>query len=355
MRQVQSSPVAPDWDDDMSVAPAVQVLDTRSAGPALPVSGSVWSRGALPGADAALALLGSLGGVDAWTICRITEDTWTGLAVQPTAQATGPRSAWSGTRAASYQAGTPVARDRSLCHHLLSGPQPVVVPDLGRSQHADLRRLADGWGLNGYLGIALRAPDGRQLGSLAGFSASPVDPGQRDWPELLAVQAAALQASLSADIAALDDAREDAFERSLDSHDDVTRLPNRRGWAMLLATEEQLSTPVGDPVGLALVDLGVIRTVRSLRRAVSVVREAAGDVRLARVGPRQIGILAGGYQTSQVARVANLVQARLEGAGFRTATAHTMRAGLEPLATTWVRAENALVTARRAQAGSRSR
>ncbi len=80
-------------------------------------------------------------------------------------------------------------------------------------------------------------------------------------------------------------------------------------------------------MGLALVDLGVVRTVRTLRRAVGVAREAAGAVQLARVGPRQLGILAGGLHTSQVARTAKLVQARLEGAGFRTATAHTMRAG----------------------------
>jgi GGDEF domain-containing protein len=338
-----------DWADDLVAAPSVQVLDTRSA-VSLPGPASVWSRGTLPGADAALALLGSLGGVDAWTVTRITEDTWTGLAMQQTARAIAPGSAWSGTRAGQYNAGTPVSRDRSLCHHLLVGPQPITVPDLITNPAPDLRRIAEGWGLRGYLGIALLAPDGRPLGSLAGFSAEPLDTAERNWSELLAVQATALQASLSADIAGLADRRAESFERSLTSHDNVTRLPDRRGWAMLLATEEQLATPVGDPVGLALVDLGVVRTVRSLRRAIGVAREAAGGVQLARVGPRQLGILAGGHQTSQVARTANLVQARLEGAGFRTATAHTMRAGLEPLATTWARAENALVVARRDQA-----
>ncbi|WP_131801714.1 GAF domain-containing protein [Klenkia soli] len=349
------APAARGWVDELVIAPSVQVLDTRTAGPSLPAVGSVWSRGTLPGADAALALLGSLGGVDAWAVTRITEDTWTGLAVQTTPQAADPASRWTRTRAAQYEVGTPISRDRSLCHHLLAGPQPITVSDLRRSPEPDLRRIADGWGLHGYLGIALMSPDGRQLGSLAGLSASPVDPGDRDWSQLLAVQATALQASLSADIAALDGKRRDSFERSLESHDDVTRLPNRRGWAALLATEEKLATPVGDPVGLALVDLGVVRTVRSLRRAVSVAREAAGDVQFARVGPRQLGILAGGHQTSQVARVSNLVQARLEGAGFRTATAHTMRSGVEPLATTWARAENALVLARREQALGRGR
>ena len=343
-----------DW-DDVGITPSVRVLDTRSAAPALPVAGSVWSRGTLPGASAALALLGSLGGVDAWSVNRITEDTWVGLAVQPTAQGADPRSAWSLSRAGQYEAGTPVSRERSLCHHLLAGPQPVAMPDLSRSPAPDLRQLAGGWGLHGYLGINLMAPDGTQLGSLTGFSATPLDTAARNWPDLLAVQATALQASLSADIAALDDARADSFERSMESHDDVTRLPNRRGWASLLATEETLATPVGDPVGLALVDLGVIRTVRGLRKAVGVVREAAGEVQIARVGPRQLGILAGGRQTSQVARVATLVQARLEGAGYRTATAHTMRAGLEPLATTWARAEHALVQARREQAMGRGR
>lgn len=340
---------AQDWADGLVSAPAVHVLDTRTAAPP-PGPAAVWPRGALPGADAALALLGSLGGVDAWTVTRLTEDTWTGLALQRTDRAVAPGSTWGTTRAGQYSAGTPVARDRSLCHHLLVGPRPVTVPDLSVSPVPDLRRIAEGWGLRGYLGIALLAPDGSPLGSLAGFSAQPLDPTGRNWSDLLAVQATALQASLSADIAGLARQRADSFERSLASHDDVTKLPDRRGWAMLLATEERLATPVGDPVGLALVDLGVVRTVRSLRRAVGVAREAAGAVQLARVGPRQLGILAGGHQTSQVARTANLVQARLEGAGFRTATAHTMRAGLEPLSTTWARAENALVVARRDQA-----
>ncbi|MEI4273469.1 GAF domain-containing protein [Klenkia sp. LSe6-5] len=352
VRQVEA-PVrgAGGWADEFAIAPSVQVLDTRVGGPALPDRAAVWSRGTLPGADAALSLLGTLGGVDAWTVTRLTEDTWTGLAVQRTARATAPGAAWASSRAAQYTAGTPVARDRSLCHHLLTGPQAVAIRDLGADPAPDLRRIADGWGLHGYLGIALVAPDGRQLGSLAGLSAQPLETADRNWTELLTVQAAALQASLSADIAALVGRRQESFERSLGSQDDVTRLPNRRGWASLLATEEQLSTPVGDPVGLALVDLGVVRTVRSLRRAVAVAREAAGDVQLARVGPRQLGILAGGLQTSQVTRTAGLVQARLEGAGFTTATAHTMRAGLEPIATTWARAENALVAARREQAG----
>ncbi|MCO7221916.1 GGDEF domain-containing protein [Klenkia sp. PcliD-1-E] len=355
-RQVQSlSPASGTWDDELTPPPTVQVLDTRTAAPAAPAPASVWSRGTLPGAQAALSLLGSLGGVDAWAVTRITEDTWTGLAVQTTARTQEPDAAWSRSRAARYEAGTPVSRDRSLCHHLLTGPQPAVVTDLSRSAAPDLRRISEGWGLHGYLGIALMGRDGRQLGSLAGLSATPLRADERNWTELLAVQAGALQASLSADIAALHDQRQDAFERSLESHDDVTRLPNRRGWASLLATEERLATPVGDPVGMVLVDLGVIRTVRSLRRAVSVVREAAGEVQLARVGPRQLGLLGGGLQTSQTSRVANLVQARLEGAGYRTATAHTMRAGVEPLATTWARAENALVQARREQALDRRR
>lgn len=355
-RQAQSlSPAAGTWDEELVVAPSVQVLDTRTAVPAAPGPAPVRTRGALPGAQAALSLLGSLGGVDAWTVTRITEDTWTGLAVQTTAQAHAADSRWPHSRAARYEAGTPVSRGRSLCHHLLTGQQPTVVTDLARSAAPELRRISEGWGLHGYLGVALLAPDGHQLGSLAGFSAAPLQVADRNWTELLAVQAGALQASLSADVAALHGQRRDALERSLEHHDDVTRLPNRRGWASLLATEERLATPVGDPVGMVLVDLGVIRTVRSLRKAVAVVRECAGDVQLARVGPRQLGLLGGGRQTSQVARVANLVQARLEGAGHRTATAHTMRAGVEPLATTWARVEHALVQARREQALDRRR
>jgi hypothetical protein len=95
-----------DW-DDVGITPSVRVLDTRSAAPALPVAGSVWSRGTLPGASAALALLGSLGGVDAWSVNRITEDTWVGLAVQPTAQGADPRSAWSLSRGGPDGAGPP--------------------------------------------------------------------------------------------------------------------------------------------------------------------------------------------------------------------------------------------------------
>ena len=328
-------------------APTVQVL---SAWPTTPQRTPVVlpsSSGAMPGDRAALTLLGSVVGVDAWAITRTTEDTWTCLVLQTTARAAEPGSAWASTPAARYPVGTPIALDRSLCHHLLTGPAATVVGDLGRRDEPALRRIADSWGVRGYLGIALTAPDGARVGSLVGLSAAPLQAQDRDWSAMLEVQATALQASLAGQVAALAGVRREAYERGAANLDAVSRLPNRRGWAGLLLAEEEVSVPVGDPVGLALVDLGVVRTARSLRRAVAVVREAAGDVQLARVGPRQLGILAGGLQTSQVTRMAALVQARLEGAGFTTATAHSMRAGLEPLATTWLRVENALVAARR--------
>ncbi|KQS71873.1 hypothetical protein ASG41_19395 [Modestobacter sp. Leaf380] len=335
------------------VTPTVEVLSARTGSGVPAVAAPLvrsWPREAVRSNRASLTLLSALVGVDTWAVTRMTEDTWTGLALETAAHSADPGSRWSSSAAAGYPAGTPVRRGRSLCHHLLSGPAPVVVADLERSEDPDVRAVAATWGVRGYLGVSLTSPTGEELGSLAGLSAAPLQPDDRDWAALLTVQATALQASLSADIAALALARQEVYERSLADHDDVTRLPDRRGWARLLAAEEEMSTPVGDPVGLVLVDLGVLRTVRSLRRAVAVAGEAAGDLRLARVGPRQLGVLAGGAGASQVARTANLVQARLEGAGFATATAHSMRAGLEPLSTTWSRTEHALVAARRERA-----
>jgi hypothetical protein len=297
------------------------------------------TRTALARVESALALLTGLGGADQWVVSRMTEDTWTGLASRRTARGRATGSTWADLPASTCTAGTSVPRDQSLCHLLLVGRPAVVVPDLAEDRRPDLRRLAREWGLRAYLGVALRSADGHRLGSLVGLSGSPLpgDPGR--WGQQVAVQGGVVQAALDAASAAVEQQRRESWGRSLRSRDAVTGLADGQGWQFLLAAEERLAGPIGDPVGLAVVDIGTVRTARGVARAAAVAQEHAGGCVVARVGSRRLGLLGGGRERSAVARTAAAVQAHLRDAGFDALAASGVRLGAEPLTATWARVD----------------
>ena len=327
--------------------PVVHLVGAERADQAARSNRPPQHRMAMSGAQATLDVLSRLGVVDAWAVSRLTERSWTSLALQATPQALARGSEWAGSRAATYLPGTPVPREQTLAHHLITGPGPVAVSDLSRCEVPGVPQLARTWGFGAFLGIALIGPDGRLLGALEAMSVRPVEIDIDDWSLMLMSQGRAIESVLYADFASLGERRRALHRRAMQTADRTTGLPDRRGWGVLLTGEEELTTPLGCPAGIVLVDLGVVRTARAMRRAVSVVTAAVQGSEVVRVGPRQLGVIAGGQDYTAVEEIATVVQHRLEGGGFRTVTAFTMRAGLEALSCTWLRAEHALITARR--------
>ena len=284
-------------------------------------------------AGAAVAGLAAVQPFDVVVVSRMTDQAWTGLAARTTGRT------------------SPVGRrlpvDRSACHHLLVDERPVVVTDL--HDHADrtLRSVAAQYGVAGYAGAALRRPDGRRLGSVCGYSGTRYDgAGAVDLLPLLAVTADDLGRRLDRALDAAADERREAHERARSSSVDVTGLPDRRGWGALLQEEDVRGRQLGEDLAVVLVDVGLVRTVRGVRRAGEVLREAVGDDLVSRVGHRQFGVVVAEGAGVHPEAVATAAQDALRAAGYPATSGWAARAPGEGAVGTWWRAEDALVQAR---------
>lgn len=310
-----------------------------------------WSAGALPPTSApAPRALGTAGAFaasagtavdelvraedfDTFTVARMTETTWTGLA--------------SRSLSRPSIVGRPVPLDQTACHHLLLGRGPVLAPDLREHPDPELRAVSVRHGVAGYVGAPLRRPDGRLLGSVCGYTAdgwSGDEPGRLTGR--LAAAADVLGRQLTTALDALDDERRASFDRALGSLDHVTGLPDRRGWGVLLQDEADRARLLAEDLSVVLVDVGLVRSVRGVRRAGHVLREALGDVSVSRVGGRQFGVVGGDLAQLDPAATAALAQDALRAAGYPATTGWAVREPLESVVSTWWRAEDALVRVR---------
>jgi GGDEF domain-containing protein len=266
-------------------------------------------------------------------VSRMTDQAWTGLAARTTG-----RPSPAGRR-------VPVAR--TACHHLLVDHRPVAVADLRSHEDPALRSVAAQHGVVEYVGAALRAPDGRRLGSLCGWSGQEHDgAGAAGLLGLLAITADDLGRRLAGALDAAVDERRAAHERARHGSVDVTGLPDRRGWAGLLQEEDVRVRQLGEDLAVVLVDVGLVRTVRGIRRAGQVLREAVGDDAVSRVGGRQFGVLVGGIGAPDPSAVAADAQDALRAAGYPATSGWAAREAGEGAVGTWWRAEDALVRVR---------
>lgn len=290
--------------------------------------------GVAAAAAAVVAGLAAAQPFDVVAVSRMTDRSWTGLA----ARATG-RSSPVGLR---------VPVERTACHHLLVDHRPVVVADLHRHPDPALRSIAAQHVVVGYAGAALRGSDGRRLGSVCGYSGRRYDgAGQGDLLPLLAVAAEDLGRRLGRALDVAADERRAAHERALAGSRDVTGLPDRRGWAALLRAEDARAGWLREEVAVVLVDVGLVRSVRGLRRAGQVLREAVGEGAVSRVGHRQFGVVVGegGAPPGVLAATA---QDALRAAGYPATSGWAVREPGEGAVGTWWRAEDALLRVRSA-------
>jgi GGDEF domain-containing protein len=302
------------------------------------ISGVATPSAAADFAAAAGAAVGGLAAVksfDVVVVSRMTEQSWTGLAARTTGRP------------------SPVGRrlpvDRAACHHLLVDSRPVVVTDLRDHGDRVLRSVAAQHGVGGYVGAALRRPDGQRLGSVCGFSRDRYDgAGAMDLLPLLAVTAEDLGRRLDRALDVAADERRAAHERVRSTSVDVTGLPDRRGWAALLQEEDVRGRQLGEDLAVVLVDVGLVRTVRGVRRAGQVLREAVGDDVVSRVGHRQFGVVVSEGSGVHPATVAATAQEALRAVGFPATSGWAARVPGEGAVGTWWRAEDALVLARAA-------
>jgi len=272
-----------------------------------------------------------------WLVSRVVEDTFTVLE----------------TSAAQAQAwiGQPVPFSDSICYDTLRDRSDAVSIDLTTTSSPTLLAKAGTWHAKHYLGAPLRDARGGLLGTVCGYDQQAAASTMDGWLRALDAQAASLSRALVADLqrAATDRATDlDVARRSTDS---TTGLPDRNGWGLLLAREEERAARLAEQVGVVLVDLGSVFSTRGARRAAHAVLEAAGDrAQVARTGPRQLGLLVGGRGATAVAAVAGDAGAVLRAAGVRATTGWAMRSRTDGMIQAWWEAEDALLTSRAALA-----
>ncbi|SDO44453.1 GGDEF domain-containing protein, diguanylate cyclase (c-di-GMP synthetase) or its enzymatically inactive variants [Klenkia soli] len=284
-------------------------------------------------AATAVAELSATETFDGFAVARMTDRSWTGLAARS--------GALPDVTGLSFPVG------QSACHHLLVDRLPVLARDLRRHRNPVLRTMAREHGVTSYVGAPLRRADGRLLGSVCGYT---VDRWAGSDPGGLAGRvgdaADALGRQLSAALDAVADDRRAAYDRALASRDDVTGLPDRRGWGLLLQDEDDRARHLAEDLSVVVLDVGLVRSVRGVRRAAHVLRDELGDVSLSRLGNRQFGVVGGDLAQLDPAATATRAQDALRAAGYAATSGWAVREPLESVVSTWWRAEDALVRVR---------
>ncbi|MQA32755.1 hypothetical protein [Modestobacter roseus] len=284
-------------------------------------------------ARSTVATFAAGGTCSSWLVNRIADEVYTPLAA----------SVDPGVLAVDQ----PIPFGDSICHDVVRHRTDAVSLDLSTTRDPVLAAKADGFGIKHYAGIALRNPRGELIGSLCGFTERDLRTDMTGWLRALDTQGVSLSRSLSADLQRAAGDRRADLDAARRSTDATTGLPDRHGWGLLLAREEERAARLAEQVGVVLVDLGTVFTTRSARRAAhAVVETAGGRAQVARTGPRQLGMLVGGGSATTVSGIAADVGEVLRAGGTNAVTGWAMRTRLDGMIDAWWRAEDALLTNR---------
>lgn len=253
-----------------------------------------------------------------------------------------PMGAWAVTRVAGGRQVVLVSDDHgfglrpgavgrwtlTICHRMVSGETPRIVPDTGdESALCDIVAAAAEYGMPvaAYVGTPILYPDGTLFGTVVGLSAEPLDAGFATNEKLLDLLSSLLSSVLEADTNAVRSARE--LERAVTEAetDSLTGLLNRRGWDRWLAREEERFRRFGDPASVVMMDLDGLKRINDadgheagdayLRRTAATLRSVIRkEDALARLGGDEFAVMAAAGPEDAAPLVARL-RAALDAAG----------------------------------------
>ncbi len=134
-----------------------------------------------------------------------------------------------------------ISRDVSFCGHAILGEEVLIVPDaLADERFADNPLVLNEPHIRFYAGALLRGPDGRKMGTLFVLDHQPRAFGQDDIEAL-------------ADLASMVERELTAIE--IATVDELTKIPNRRGFVLLAQHSLNLCRRQKNPAVLVLIEL----------------------------------------------------------------------------------------------------
>ncbi|MPQ98660.1 EAL domain-containing protein [Modestobacter sp. I12A-02628] len=176
-----------------------------------------------------------------WSVCQQVEDRQVYLYVSDDAYGAdaGGSHAWS----------------ESICQQMIAGAGPRVAPDVSAVPAYATTVIARRKPIGAYVGIPIRAADGRLFGTLCGLDPLPQQASLAAQAPQFALMAALLEQVLQRDVL-LAQARQREAERLLRArHDELTGLPNRGTFHRRLAEALDARRTVARSLSVLKVDL----------------------------------------------------------------------------------------------------
>jgi GGDEF domain-containing protein len=272
-----------------------------------------------------------------WAVSRIADERYTLLA--------------SESRAWQLKDGDSFAADSTICNRMVAGRGPTVAQRISDvPAYAEAPQARD-LSAASYVGVPILAR-GRLMGSLSAVGNHTIaneiySPGELR--QRVMKQASALGHVFEGVLDGHQLDRENDWDDALRSGDQLTQLPDRRGWAMLLDSEDRRAGRFADTVGVVVVDLGPTATAKRLRRDVALVREQAGaGAFVTRIGGRQLGLILPERTAVQVEVFTTELRMALAATGAQPSIGWSMRDPIDGLQGAWNRATTHAFVARRA-------
>ena len=293
---------------------------------------------------AALSALRERHGMALWMFTRTIDDDWVVLEAED--------------HGYGVERGRVFCWSDSFCIRMVAGDGPQAAPRAAEVPAYAEAPIAEQVGIGAYVGVPLRDDRGRLFGTLCAVDPLPqdrsLDPLVADAELLgrLLMTLLSMERRLRVEQARTEQARSEA------RIDQLTGVPNRRGWDDLLAREESRCSRYGDPAGVVVIDLDDLKTANDTHG------HAAGDELLkltaqtlvatvrsvdvvARLGGDEFVVLATGASIDELERLARRIEAALAKVGVRASMGWSRRDPRRGFAAAQQEADSAMYAAKR--------
>jgi diguanylate cyclase (GGDEF)-like protein len=259
------------------------------------------------------------------------------------------------------QRGRVFNRNDSPCIRCLSSEVPSANPDVEEISILSSPMTAVPEVVRAYAGVPLFDPTGKLLGTLCAFDPHPQQRSLDAMVEDAAAYGRLLMTIMSLERRLRTEQARTEHARSEARIDQLTGLPNRRGWNDLIAREERRCARYGDPAGVIVIDLDALKAVNDTHG------HAAGDELLkltaqtltasvrgldvvARLGGDEFGVLAVGASNEELDGLLQRIETALSKVGVLASLGSARRNPRYGFAASQVEADAAMYAAKRRRA-----